>query len=384
MIRKILIYLNLLGACSLILMVVPVYASVSDAIMQQNGAIVAVSVIDKEGRGISSGRGFIVNPDGIIVTNCRLISKWSEKFEYMLNVVTANGMKLPIVDLSSTKCRNHFAILKVNGMNLPAVTLASDFMLKKGQHLFTFADRLGLLRILDEIRVIGIHRKKNIYTISIPVSPEESGLPLFNENGAAIAMSLSLPNQDKGFAVTLADIKEHIMKRKKSSSASKPVLAPYRIKMDGTKKLDIATEYFLYGRALEKMEMYGEALRLYQESLRIKPDLLDAYINLGQLNYKLGRYIDAIDAYSQALKIQPDSPDIYNKLGTVHLIRGEYTNALAAFKTAISLDPDNPSAHFNLGITHFLNGDKTAAFEEFTILKILDGERADNLRSVIQ
>jgi hypothetical protein len=384
MIRKRSIFLYLLVACFLLFVETTVYAGVSDEIMQQNSAVVAVSVIDGHGTGILSGRGFIVNPDGIIVTNCHLISKWSEKFEYMLSIVTADGVKLPVVDLSSTQCRNHFAILKVAGVNLPAVTLSSDFTLKKGQPLFTFADRLGLLRILDEVRVTGTHRKEKVYTISVPVPPEESGLPLFNENGAVTAMSLSLPNQHNGFAVTLGDIKKHIMKRKKSSSVKKTVPAPYRIKMEGTKNLDIATEYFLYGRALEKMEMYGEALRLYQESLKIRPDLLDAYINLGQLNYKLGRYIDAIDAYSQALRIQPDAPDIYNKLGTVHLIRGEYTNALEAFKAAVSLDPENPSAHFNLGITHFLNGDKTAAFEEFTILKILDNERADNLRSVIQ
>jgi len=384
MMKKLSIYPYLLGVWTFILTAAPVYAAVSDEIMQQNGAVVAVSVIDKEGKGIASGRGFIADPDGIIVTDCRLISKWSEKFEYMLSIVTANGIKLPIIDVSSTKCRNHLAILKADSMNLPAVTLSSDPSIKKGQHLFTFADRLGLLRALDEIHVTGTYRGKNLYTISIPVSPEESGLPLFNENGAVIAVLLFLPKHDNGFAVTLADIKKHVMKGKKSSPASAPVLAPYRIKMESSKNLDAATEYFLYGRALEKMEMYGEALRLYQESLRIKPDLLDAYINLGQLNYKLGRYIDAIDAYSQALRIQPDEPDIYNKLGTVHLIRGEYTNALDAFKTAIALDPENSTAHFNLGIAHFLNGDKTAAFEEFTILKMLDRKRADNLRNVIQ
>lgn len=384
MIRKLPIYLYLLGVCFFIRVASAVYASVSDEIMQQNGAVVAVTVMDREGRGVLSGRGFIVDPDGIIATDCRLVSKWSEKFEYMLSVVTAHGIKLPIVDLSSTKCKNHFAILKVTGADLPAVALSSDSTLKKGQHLFTFADRMGLLSNLDEIRVTGVHRKKNVYTISIPASSAESGLPLFNENGAVAAMLLSLPNEDNACAVTLGDIKKYTVKRRKSSSVSTPIPAPYRIKMEGTKNLDIATEYFLYGRALEKMEMYGEALRLYQESLSIKPDLLDAYINLGHLNYKLGRYIDAIDAYNHALRIQPDAPDIYNKLGTVHLIRGEYTNALNAFQAAISLDPENPSAHFNLGITHFLSGDKTAAFEEFTILKILDTERADNLRRVIQ
>jgi tetratricopeptide (TPR) repeat protein len=92
-----------------------------------------------------------------------------------------------------------------------------------------------------------------------------------------------------------------------------------------------------------------EAIDEYKQTIKIKPDYADAYINLGVTYYKLGRHQDAIEAYKQAIRIKPDFV----------------------------------LAHYNLGVAYLVTGDKESALEEYKILKTLDTEQANKLFNLI-
>lgn len=139
-----------------------------------------------------------------------------------------------------------------------------------------------------------------------------------------------------------------------------------------------AETFFHRGLISQESKRYRSAIEAYKMAIKIKPDYLDAYVNLGQVYYKLGRYSEAADSYKKAVKIKPDAAT-YNKLGILYIIARKYSMAVDAFEHALVIDPKSPETHFNLGITYFLNGDKDAAYEEYIILNRLDAKRAEDL-----
>jgi hypothetical protein len=57
----------------LLILIVPyVDANISDILLEQKKAVVTVYVNDENGKHIASGGGFIIDPNGVIVTNCQV------------------------------------------------------------------------------------------------------------------------------------------------------------------------------------------------------------------------------------------------------------------------------------------------------------------------
>ena len=72
------------------------------------------------------------------------------------------------------------------------------------------------------------------------------------------------------------------------------------------------------------------------------PNALFAYYNLGNVLMKTGRYPEAIKQFEQVLKIGPDHPDPHNNLGVLFLRTGRYPEAIKQFEQALKIDSSNP------------------------------------------
>ena len=68
-------------------------------------------------------------------------------------------------------------------------------------------------------------------------------------------------------------------------------------------------------------------------------------------SHKEGRHEDAIKIYRSILKIQPDNVIIYYNLGVTLRELGKIDEAEACYKRAIELKSDFILAHYNLGNT---------------------------------
>lgn len=386
----------------LILIVPSVDANISDILLEQKKAVVTVYVNDENGKHIASGGGFIIDPNGVIVTNCQVIKKWFEKVENTLGAQMEGGIYLPIEDLISSKCKNNLAMFKVKGKDFLAVKIAGDYTFNKGEDIFVLGSPSELKTMIYDGVVKNVLNKDKLIQISIPVLPEKSGTPVFNMDGEAVAALTFLPekSKDRQFAVPLKNIVKQLNKYKKlekqlakkaitsiPATSLKPLtgrdVEHRKKKEEVEKKLEDANEYFLHGCAYHELNMYQEAIKFYQKALKIKPDFVEAFINLGVAHYKLGQYTEAIDVYKQAVQISPKSPSVYNKLGSMYIIGGKYPMALDTFKKAIDLEPKNAVAHYNLGIAYYLNGEMDAAFKECAILQEIDKERAKSLMDLI-
>jgi Flp pilus assembly protein TadD len=384
--------INLFFAIVCILALSHAHAQIPDIVLSQKNTTVTIYVHDKDGDLITSGSGFIVDQDGFVATNCNVIIQWLKQVPHTLTVETYEGSLLPIVDLISSKCVNNLALIKVRTRDpLPAVSMAKVYSPKQGETIFALTPSPGFEPMASDGVIKAVPLKRKLLQISIPVLPEESGSPVFNRDGVAIAALTFLPKKSKSkyFAVPLQTIGKQLTAYKKRSYelAKKvpPGIPPPSTRPPSVKKerpLN-ARDYFLRGCSYHELEMYSEAVKSYQKAISLNPDFTEAFVNLGVAYYQLGKYSKAIDAYKKALLLSPHSPSLYNKLGSIYILHGSYTKALDSFRKASEIEPQNPVSHYNLGIAYYLNGDRNAAFKEYAILKELDKDRAKSLLDLI-
>ncbi|MDQ7788076.1 MAG: tetratricopeptide repeat protein [Thermodesulfovibrionales bacterium] len=322
---------------------IPVTASTPEKVLEQNKSVVTVSVQDKDKRHIASGRGFILDKNGVIATNCTLIAKWLEQSQNRLTVETEGRLVLPVTELISSRCENNLALIKIHSDELPAVVVAREHQLEQGDQVFFLSEKTADTTPFSAITIKEAIAKNRLYGIPLPVTPKLSGSPLFNKKGEVVGAAVFLPD------------------RKKSSSAAASLIP-----------------------ILKQLDNYRKPVKK-EESVHVEkvPETADEFITLAFTYTKQGQYAKAIDAYRQALQRGPQSASLYNKLGAAHLINGNYSSACEAFEKAWALDPQDPVTYYNLGITNALMGEKNTAYEYYNVLKTLDADRAESLKELI-
>ena len=58
---------------------------------------------------------------------------------------------------------------------------------------------------------------------------------------------------------------------------------------------------------------------------------------------------EAIREYQEALRLKPEDAQAHNNLGNALAEQGKVEEAIEAYREALRLNADNPEAHFNLG-----------------------------------
>ncbi|MBN1870748.1 MAG: tetratricopeptide repeat protein [Candidatus Omnitrophica bacterium] len=108
-----------------------------------------------------------------------------------------------------------------------------------------------------------------------------------------------------------------------------------------------------------------EAVRSYEEALKIDPGYLAAYNNLGTAYYALGKKNEAMAAYEQALSMDPDDVEATNNLGVVYKDLGKTEEALRLYNKALKIDPNFASAYNNIAEIYYRSQQYEQAIEYF-------------------
>jgi tetratricopeptide (TPR) repeat protein len=107
------------------------------------------------------------------------------------------------------------------------------------------------------------------------------------------------------------------------------------------------------GIAYHQMLQLDNAIRSYEQAVRLKGDYVEAINNIGTVYYARKNYRRSITYYLKALKIAPresKSASIYSNLGAAYFSRKQYDEAAAAFQQAMELDPEVFERHGTYGI----------------------------------
>jgi Flp pilus assembly protein TadD len=140
----------------------------------------------------------------------------------------------------------------------------------------------------------------------------------------------------------------------------------YQAAIEAYKKVSVPSAEALnqMGIAYQMMFNLDEAVKCYQESLRLDPQNANVMNNLGTVYDSLKQYGAAERMYRKALKVDSKSALIEKNLGTNLLAQHHYKKGWAAYQTALSIDPkifknstsprvDNPASAQDRGAMNY-------------------------------
>lgn len=146
----------------------------------------------------SLGSGFIIRPDGVILTNAHVVRdathvtvKLADNREYRAKVI---GLDIP----------TDIAVLKINASNLPTVRLGNSNNLSVGDYVLALGAPYGLIEsatagiVSAKGRELGSSYVPFIQT-DVAVNPGNSGGPLFNEHGEVIGINSQIYSNTGGY-----------------------------------------------------------------------------------------------------------------------------------------------------------------------------------------
>jgi tetratricopeptide (TPR) repeat protein len=147
-----------------------------------------------------------------------------------------------------------------------------------------------------------------------------------------------------------------------------------------------AVAYNNIGISLTVKGQTDEAIVQLQEAIRLKPDYAEPHSNLGVNLLRKGQLDEALRQFQEAVRLKPDYADAYNGLGVALGKKGQTAEAINQLQKAIRLKPDYAEAHSNLGNALALRGQMPAAisqFQEAIRLKPDYAEAHNNLGNVL-
>jgi tetratricopeptide (TPR) repeat protein len=371
--------IHLLAFLFILLIGSPVFASTDSIFSDNNRSVVLVTPRDASGNPLRQGTGFILRRDGAIVTNYHLIS------DAKGITVTVGTTVLKVEGILSADRENDLVILKVAGENLKPVKMGSPDRVTLGEKVYVMSstqDFGNLLVIGIASGILQVNPYRKILQIAAPLSEGSTGGPVFDKNGELIGVVTFLIQGAKNlyFAVPAAlvgngDTKMRVTPMENAVIEDYRKIPEYwmnlgfyfgsaRMYQDAIDaynqalkmKPDLAEAYYSLGLSYSAIQKFSEAVDAFKNAVRINPDHRAALYNLGVAYGDLGQNQEAIETFRQILRIKPDVAEAYYGLGGVYASLGKHQDAVDAFRQAVKLKPDYVEALYNLGVTYGLLG----------------------------
>lgn len=202
----------------------------------QNFVVPKIEKNKKEKTKIGGGSGFIISPDGIILTSQHVVG--DPQAEY--TIVLEPEKKYPAKILARDSL-NDIAILKIEAKNLPFLKLGNSNQIELGETVIAIGNALGEFHDTVSTGVVsGLSRTitafnniaqqaeslRGLIQTDAAINPGNSGGPLVNINGNVIGVNTAMVAmaQNIGFAIPINYAKKDLEEVKKYGKIKRPFL----------------------------------------------------------------------------------------------------------------------------------------------------------------
>jgi Tfp pilus assembly protein PilF len=103
--------------------------------------------------------------------------------------------------------------------------------------------------------------------------------------------------------------------------------------------------------SLRQVRYWRSSEVLWTRAMDVTPNNYFAQANLAYVLWKQGRSAEAIPLFRESIRIRPDFAEVHNNLGVALAQRGELREAVAHFREAVRIDPPYADARANIEAT---------------------------------
>jgi S1-C subfamily serine protease/Tfp pilus assembly protein PilF len=358
--------------------------SASELYKQTSPSSIRVENYDRHGKLAASGSGFLVSPDGQVVTNLHVI-----RGADTVTVRLSSGAAMAVRRVLRLDKAHDLAVLDIGGSghNYLQLSTAKPAI---GTRVYAIGNPLGLDGTLSEGVVSGWPELDGVLYIqtTAAISPGSSGGPLLSADGTAIGITTASlrGGQNLNLAVPASAISSLLDEKQQPLT-----LAQVNARI-GAENQQITTE-----DDPVKLAAIWDAIRAKEsgDALRMLAQVPSArrgtgyWIASGHLHFKLRNLGEAQAAFAKAVANDPSNTESSLRLALAlrlddsqmswdtprvlcqrviqvdptnvpaHIIRGLCTisneESIGYFKTAVALDPKDFSAQYNLGVAMLCN-----------------------------
>lgn len=205
--------------------------------------------IDEHGMvRIGGGSGFIVEPNGIIVTNKHVIADPEAEYTVVLNT----GEKFESEILARDPI-NDVAILRIKAKNLPVVPLGDSAALELGETAIAIGNALGIFRNTVSAGIVSglsrsiaaqpdprspVQEMRGLIQTDAAINAGNSGGPLVNLAGETVGINAAMVYgaQNIGFAIPINTVRRDLEDLKEYGRVRRPLLGLRYLIIDETMK----------------------------------------------------------------------------------------------------------------------------------------------------
>jgi len=311
------------------------------------GAIALLVAKGTDGKVIGTGTGFVVHPEGTMVTNYHVLVDATA-----VDAVFPDGTRAEVLGVLFLDRTRDFSVLKLSGGPYSTLEIGPSKQLEKFQYTSALgypsqgtqgeAENLkgNLLQTFGF--VLGVHPQAFpdyhfIYTTT-PFQPGFSGGPLVNKDNQVIGLA-TLEGRAINLALPIHYVQPHLE-------------GGHLMTLSALMEQDQSTKEALYFKG--NFALYGsgdssKAIELFERVLKIDPNYVLAHYDLAVAYRGLGDNDKAIAEYEKALSINPNFPEALSNLGGQYFRQGHTDKAIATFKEAVRIYPNFIQALSNLG-----------------------------------
>ena len=356
--------------------------TVAELARNASPSVMVLHIKDSTGKEIAVGTGFVISPDGLLVTARHVI-----KSAATAEAQAADRGVFRVVGLCGSDDANDLALLKLDASNLKCLEMTSTDGVQAGEKVVIIGSPLGLDGTVTDGIVSAVRDEAGIgkrLQITAAISPGSSGSPVLNSAGkvVGIASFYLKGGQALNFAIP-AELAVQLEKayRKLSAEESNNTNAwgdklawPGVKELPGTKTASIrqpnywdeilaSTEWVDYSQAVGAKDKQ-KGLKTAQALIKKYPANPLAYGFLGGALTEIGFLREATDTIEAGIKLDNQLAVLWYGLGYAQQSRwlkqekGFGECAVASFHKAILCDPEYTPAWYGLAYVLQLMGNK--------------------------
>lgn len=214
---------------------------VSEIAKKNTRSVPSVIVLDENSQPLRLGSAFFIDSNGLIVTNHHVLAGGKK-----VVIKTSDGHTGEVVEIINDDPKLDLSVARTSLKNTTPVLVGNSDNIEVGEEIVTIGNSAGLEGTVSKGIISGIRRSEGLSYIQItaPISPGNSGGPVFNLKGEVIGVSTAYiaEGQNLNFAMPINYIKTSKKCSFKTDALPKSKVS-YEGKKEPVKAIDVHYDY---------------------------------------------------------------------------------------------------------------------------------------------